>query len=116
MDTLRASAPHPVRVPLGTSALAGRLAAWPGASGLLVLPHVTGRSRPLADAVERALDGHDVALLSVDLLTPEEQWLDERMGHLRFDVPMLAGRLQTALAWAATIPELQGRPAGCFAT
>ena len=35
----------------------------------------------------------------IDLLTPEEEAIDQRTAHLRFDIRLLAGRLVSATDW-----------------
>jgi putative phosphoribosyl transferase len=55
-----------------------------------------------------------LATLLFDLLTPEEAARDESSGALRFDVPLLAGRVRAALRWASAAPETRGLPTGCF--
>ena len=49
--------------------------------------------------VAETLNGHGFATLLADLLTDEEEIIDLRTRHLRFDIPMLAGRLVDIAAW-----------------
>lgn len=116
MDPMLAAAPRRFALALGPDVVCARLSAWPAARGIVVIPRVTGVSCNVCDAVELALENDDLARLSVDLLTPDERRLDARMGHLRFDVPLLAARFRAALAWIAGAPALRGLAVGCFAT
>jgi pimeloyl-ACP methyl ester carboxylesterase len=55
-----------------------------------------------------------LATLLLDLLTPEEEAIDERTRELRFDVRLLADRLAVASDWVAGQPALAGSPIGYF--
>jgi dienelactone hydrolase len=50
----------------------------------------------------------------MDLLTQEEEQVDMRTGHLRFDIGMLAGRLADAAEWAGKQPEIRHLKIGYF--
>jgi pimeloyl-ACP methyl ester carboxylesterase len=52
--------------------------------------------------------------LLIDLLTVEEEAVDRRTAHLRFDIPLLAGRLAGAVDWLAREPATAELPVGCF--
>src|SRR4051812_21610043 len=69
--------------------------------GIVVFAHGGGSSRrsPRNRMVASALHGHFLHTVLFDLLTPEEQEIDERTRHLRFDVEMLAGRLCATASW-----------------
>jgi len=84
-----------VRIGLGDIALEGDLTTPEGAFGLVIFAHGSGSSRfsPRNRYVARLLNKHKLATLLVDLLTPEEEKLDQVTGHLRFNVELLAGRL-----------------------
>ncbi len=58
-------------------------------------------------------NGH-LATLLFDLLTPKEAFADAADGHLRFDIPLLASRLESALDWASVQPATQGLRLGVF--
>jgi pimeloyl-ACP methyl ester carboxylesterase len=50
----------------------------------------------------------------MDLLTMDEEAVDVRTGHLRFDIGLLAERLMHATDWLRTHPETQALTIGYF--
>jgi len=88
----------------------------PGARGLVVFAHGSGSGRfsPRNQYVALALRRRGLATLLLDLLTPEEEEIDQRTRQLRFDIPMLAARLAAAAKWAAQNPETKFLPLGYF--
>jgi dienelactone hydrolase len=50
----------------------------------------------------------------VDLLTPEEEAVDLRTGHLRFNIELFAKRLLGAAEWLKMLPETRQLPIGYF--
>jgi pimeloyl-ACP methyl ester carboxylesterase len=50
----------------------------------------------------------------VDLLTPNEEQVDLRTRHLRFDIGLLADRLVGAIDWLDGEPSTRGLPVGLF--
>jgi dienelactone hydrolase len=54
------------------------------------------------------------ATLLVDLLTEDEEKLDERTGRLRFDVELLAERVRAVTQWLATDDVTSRLPIGYF--
>jgi dienelactone hydrolase len=96
--------------------LAGSLDVPEDARGIVIFAHGSGSSRhsPRNQQVAQALRDAGVGTLLFDLLTREEEEVDRETGHLRFDVDLLAGRLETATEWAMAQPELRGLPIGFF--
>ena len=90
-----------IYVPAGGARLAGELMIPPGAHAMVLFAHGSGSSRfsRRNQFVARALEREGLATLLIDLLTPEEEALDQRTAHLRFDIPMLASRLVAIVAW-----------------
>lgn len=84
--------------------------------GLVVFAHGSGSSRhsPRNREVATALNDRRLATLLVDLLTEEEEQVDLRTRHLRFDVDPLAGRLAAAARWSGDQPGLDGLAIGYF--
>jgi putative phosphoribosyl transferase len=110
--------PHPasaklVEIPFQSVTLLGDLAVPENASGIVLFAHGSGsgrfssRNRFVAEVLQQA----GLATLLMDLLTVEEERLDERTGHLRFDIPLLATRLTAAIDW---LPREQDHPIGLF--
>jgi putative phosphoribosyl transferase len=106
----------PVHVAVGGLTLTGDLAIPSDACGITVFAHGGGSSRFSARNryVAEVLDRHGLGTLVVNLLTDDEEALDSRIGHLRFDIDMLAGRLIAVAAWMQQCPELRGLPLGLF--
>lgn len=106
----------PIRVPVGTDVLDGDLASPPDAKGLVLFAHGSGSSRhsPRNQYVARVLQQRGFATLLIDLLTAEEEAMDERTAHLRFDIKMLAGRLVAIVDWLRHRPSSASLPIGLF--
>jgi alpha-beta hydrolase superfamily lysophospholipase len=64
--------------------------------------------------VAEALNGRALGTLLLDLLTPAEDVEDQRTRTLRFDVPLLAGRLERAVQVVANEEATRGLPVGLF--
>ena len=107
---------RPVSIAIGPHTLAGDLAVAARARGLVVFAHGSGSSRFSARNrfVADSLDRRGLATLLIDLLTEQEEAIDQRTAHLRFDIPMLAERLAAIGAWTRTVPDLQSLSVGLF--
>ncbi len=83
--------------------LPGDLAMPPQAQKLVVFAHGSGSSRlsPRNRFVAERLNESGLATLLFDLLTSEENALDEQTRELRFNIPLLAERLTGAVDWLA---------------
>jgi putative phosphoribosyl transferase len=90
-----------VRVMAGSLTLEGNLTLPEEARGVVLFAHGSGSSRlsPRNRYVARLLNEAKLATLLVDLLTPEEEAIDVRTAHLRFDIDLLAERLVGATDW-----------------
>jgi putative phosphoribosyl transferase len=90
-----------VIIPVDMVHLEGDLVLPPEAKGLVLFAHGSGSSRhsPRNRYVARVLHEAGVGTLLFDLLTPDEEELEAYTGHLRFDIPLLAGRLAGATRW-----------------
>jgi putative phosphoribosyl transferase len=88
-----------VLVPAGGVQLEGNLVVPPGATGVVLFAHGSGSSRHSArnQFVARRLQSDGLATLLMDLLTPEEERVDEVTRHMRFDIQLLADRLNAAI-------------------
>src|SRR2546421_5572222 len=105
-----------VRVEAGPVTLEGNLGAPEGARGVVLFAHGSGSGRhsPRNRFVARSLHAGGFATLLLDLLTGEEEEEDAYTAHLRFDIPMLAGRLGEAARWLEARPETAELPLGLF--
>lgn len=104
------------QIPIGSVTLMGDLQIPQDAAGLVLFAHGSGSSRhsPRNQAVARALRGAGSGTLLFDLLTRDEESVDDRTGHLRFDIPFLADRLAAATRWVTSHTEAQHLPIGYF--
>ncbi|MGH8774302.1 MAG: dienelactone hydrolase family protein [Jiangellaceae bacterium] len=104
-----------VETPDGVT-LNGDVAVPDGAIGVVLFAHGSGSSRhsPRNRAVARRLVELGMATLLADLLTEAEERVEATTGHLRFDIGLLAGRLQAATEWIIRNRSTAGRPVGYF--
>ena len=88
----------------------------PAARGLVVFAHGSGSSRfsPRNRFVAGVLEEAGLATLLVDLLTTAEERVDLRTREHRFDVELLAGRVEEAVRWAGSDERTRGLPVGLF--
>lgn len=112
----RSEAAVPIRISIGALTLLGDLALPPGAACVIVFAHGSGSGRksPRNRHVARALQGAGLGTLLLDLLTEDEERVDLRTAHLRFDIDLLARRLIGARRWLAAQPRTGGLPVGYF--
>lgn len=96
--------------------LAGTLSMPRAARGLVVFAHGSGSSRfsPRNRFVAIRLNDASFATLLLDLLTREEEVVDERTAELRFDIPMLGRRMTGAVDWVTGAAEIQHLKIGLF--
>jgi dienelactone hydrolase len=106
----------PVAVPIDGQSLPGDLGMPPDPQGIVLFAHGSGSSRhsPRNQYVARTLDHRHLATLLIDLLTPEEEAIDDRTAEYRFDIPMLARRLVTIVDWLRRRQETASLPIGLF--
>jgi putative phosphoribosyl transferase len=90
-----------VRVAAGPVTIEGNLTLPEGAYGIVLFAHGSGSSRhsPRNRYVAWLLNQANLATLLVDLLTSDEETIDLRTGHLRFDIELLAERLISVTDW-----------------
>jgi len=105
-----------VRVSAGPVTLEGNLGIPDSTRGIVLFAHGSGSGRhsPRNRYVAGALHELGLATLLVDLLTPEEEEVDLRTRHLRFDIRLLADRLAGATDWLAQEPDTQDLRVGYF--
>lgn len=100
----------------GTVSLEGNLVIPGGATSIVLFAHGSGSSRhsPRNRYVAQALQEAGFATLLFDLLTSEEDLVDQVTARLRFDIPLLAQRLVRATHWLAARPDTQELRVGYF--
>lgn len=105
-----------VRVTAGPVVLEGNLAVPQGARGVVLFAHGSGSSRHSSRNryVAGVLQEGGLATLLIDLLTADEEAIDLRTRHLRFDIELLAERLVGAKQWLGLHPDTQGLRVGYF--
>lgn len=105
-----------VEIPDGEARVHGDLTAPDGATGLVLFAHGSGSGRhsPRNRFVARGLNEAGLATLLMDLLTEEEDRIDVLTRQYRFDVPLLARRLEAAMTWLATRPDARSLAVGLF--
>jgi putative phosphoribosyl transferase len=105
-----------MRIPVGGVVLDGDLVIPDNASGLVVFAHGSGSGRhsPRNRYVASRLQEAGLGTLLLDLLTPEEEAVDEETAQLRFDIPFLAARLVGVTEALAKDSRAAGLPVGYF--
>ena len=105
-----------VEVSVGTITLNADLRVPASAQGLVIFAHGSGSSRFSGRnrQVAEFLGDRRFATLLLDLLTAEEEAVDERTAEFRFDIPRLGPRVGAAADWAATRSDIGALPIGCF--
>jgi putative phosphoribosyl transferase len=83
---------------------------------VVLFAHGSGSSRKSTRNrfVAGELQAAGFATLLLDLLTAEEEQVDMRTRHLRFDIPLLASRLVAAVDWLRTNDQTATLPIGTF--
>jgi putative phosphoribosyl transferase len=81
--------------------LEGNLIVPRGATGMVLFAHGSGSSRFSSRNryVAEILRQSNLGTLLIDLLTQQEELVDTRTAHLRFDIDLLARRLVGATEW-----------------
>jgi putative phosphoribosyl transferase len=107
---------RPVKVPTAPVELEGNLGVPEGARGVVLFAHGSGSGRhsPRNRYVARVLREAGLGTLLIDLLTPDEEEVDLRTRHLRFDIGLLAQRLAGATDWLMENPDTRGLRIGYF--
>jgi putative phosphoribosyl transferase len=105
-----------VRITAGRAALDGDLALPEDARGVVLFAHGSGSSRHSSRNryVAQELRRSGLGTLLMDLLTAEEEAVDARTAHLRFDIGLLAERLGAAADWLRADPRTGGLAIGYF--
>jgi dienelactone hydrolase len=105
-----------VQVRAGGVTLEGDLGIPPGAEGMVLFAHGSGSSRKSSRNryVAQMLRNAGLATLLIDLLTAEEERIDDVTAELRFDIPMLADRLVGTIDWLKAQPETRDLAIGMF--
>ena len=84
--------------------------------GIVIFAHGSGSSRHSTRSkyVAQVLNNVSIATLVVDLLTPEEETVDNLTREHRFNITLLAQRLISCTDWILQNPELKNLRIGYF--
>jgi putative phosphoribosyl transferase len=107
---------QPVQIPAERARLEGTLSIPQNPQGIVLFAHGSGSSRhsPRNRATAQALYDASLAALLMDLLTPEEEEIDQQTRHLRFNINLLASRLINTTDWLLQQPETRALRIGYF--
>jgi putative phosphoribosyl transferase len=112
----RVAAHQTIRITSRSVTLEGDLRVPIPATGLVIFAHGSGSSRFSSRnrAVAGALEQAGFATLLLDLLTREEEFVDERTREYRFDIDLLGHRVVDATDWVGSRPDLHHLPIAYF--
>lgn len=105
------------QVPIGKGVtLDGLLTLPEQAHALVLFAHGSGSSRlsPRNQFVAQVLQEAGLATLLIDLLTPQEEALDQYNAQLRFNIPLLSERVMGATHWLTTCAKTAALRPGYF--
>lgn len=105
-----------IAIPIGTSHIKGDITHIPHARSLVIFAHGSGSSRLSSrnKFVAQVLHQAHISTLLFDLLTKEEEALDNYSREFRFDIKLLAERLMLATAWLQEHHDLAKIKLGYF--
>jgi putative phosphoribosyl transferase len=105
-----------VAIQLGNATLGGSLTVPDQAAGLVLFAHGSGSSRhsPRNRYVAEILQRAHLGTLLMDLLTHDEELVDQSTRQYRFDIGLLSTRLTSAIDWLAANPTTRDLPIGLF--
>jgi dienelactone hydrolase len=105
-----------LRIPASGAILNAELVIPVDAKGIILFAHGSGSSRHSHrnQFVARILQESNFGTLLMDLLTEEEEHVDNKTRELRFDIDLLAERLTAVVAWTANQPTMKRLPVGLF--
>ena len=105
-----------ISIPIQDINLYGNLNVPGNSSGLVIFVHGSGSSRfsPRNNFVAEVINKAGLATLLFDLLTEEEEAIDQQTRHLRFDIPLLAERLIKVTDWIKKQSNLKNLKLGYF--
>lgn len=105
-----------VSIPTGKETIKGNLEVPQGARVIVLFAHGSGSSRfsPRNTYVSRLMNKQGMATLLMDLLTADEEAIDEQTAQYRFDIDLLAKRLIDATAWLQQNPATASLAIGYF--
>ena len=105
-----------VEIDLVGTVLRGDLNLPVGAPGLVIFAHGSGSSRrsPRNRFVAGVINRAGLGTLLMDLLSEEEERVDEMTRELRFDIDLLGRRVAQVVEWAGQRQQVRELPVGLF--
>jgi putative phosphoribosyl transferase len=108
--------PEEITLALPGASLGGTLAMPAAVQGIVLFAHGSGSSRfsPRNRYVAEVLQQAGFGTLLMDLLTRDEEAIDQYTRQHRFDIGLLADRLVRAIDWLGGQPATRDLPIGLF--
>ena len=105
-----------LRIPMTGATLTADFVSPVNARGIILFAHGSGSGRHSHrnQFVARVLQESEFATLLMDLLTEQEERIDNQTRELRFDIDLLTRRLSATVQWASQQPMLKDLPIGLF--
>lgn len=105
-----------VQIILETEQLEGILNVPDNAKGIVLFAHGSGSGRlsPRNQFVAQVLQQAGLATLLMDLLTAEEELIDDKTKQFRFDIQLLAERLIGCVKWLGSQHDVAKLSVGYF--
>ena len=105
-----------VSIPTNKETINGNLEIPRGARAIVLFAHGSGSSRFSSrnTYVARLMNRQGMATLLMDLLTADEEAVDEQTAEFRFDIDLLAKRLVDATVWLRQNPATASLAIGYF--
>ena len=105
-----------VQIPMEKIKLEGELSIPKGSNGIVLFAHGSGSSRfsPRNQYVAKTLREKNLGTLLIDLLTHEEEAIDDVTREIRFNIHLLADRLVGVTDWILKNPSTKKLKIGYF--
>jgi len=105
-----------LRIPAAGATLNGDLVVPVDARGIVIFAHGSGSGRHSHrnQLVARTMQQSQFGTLLMDLLTSDEERIDNRTREYRFNIALLAERVGALIEWTAANPTLKELPIGLF--
>jgi putative phosphoribosyl transferase len=116
MDRLAGPEEREIEILLGSLTLKGILSLPQGATGLVLFVHGSGSSRFSSRNryVAQTIDTANLATLLFDLLSQEEEKIDQITAELRFDIGLLTERVIRVTSWLRRNNDTKALTIGYF--
>ena len=116
LESERVISQREIAIDAGRAVLNGSLRLPENPIGIVLFAHGSGSSRfsPRNRFVAEMLLGRNIATSLFDLLTRDEESVDQRTAKLRFDIDLLAKRLIAATRWVMSNPDTSTLKIGFF--